>query len=125
MAYDALCTRCGTELDYPADDELVAPAGLRALTARLTAHEPEREASLAAIGKTIACSGPNSSRLQIAEPASWSTGHPPGLGERVQQDELRPDAHRQRHQEREHRAPGASSSPLITVSPRDATLRAR
>ena len=27
MAYDALCTRCGTELEYPADDELVAPAG--------------------------------------------------------------------------------------------------
>lgn len=29
MAYDALCTRCGAELDYPADEELVAPAALR------------------------------------------------------------------------------------------------
>jgi uncharacterized paraquat-inducible protein A len=26
MAYDALCTRCGTELEFPRDEELVAPA---------------------------------------------------------------------------------------------------
>jgi uncharacterized paraquat-inducible protein A len=26
MHYDALCTRCGTELDFPEDDELIAPA---------------------------------------------------------------------------------------------------
>lgn len=25
MAYDAICTRCGAELDFPDDDELVAP----------------------------------------------------------------------------------------------------
>jgi hypothetical protein len=25
MAYDAICTRCGGELDFPEDDELVAP----------------------------------------------------------------------------------------------------
>lgn len=26
MAYDALCTRCGAELEYPSEDELLAPA---------------------------------------------------------------------------------------------------
>ena len=26
MAYDAICTRCGAELDFPGDDELLAPA---------------------------------------------------------------------------------------------------
>ena len=25
--HDALCTRCGTELDFPEEDEIVAPAG--------------------------------------------------------------------------------------------------
>jgi hypothetical protein len=27
MAYDALCTRCGAELEFPGEEEIIAPAG--------------------------------------------------------------------------------------------------